>query len=105
MNPNGSYEECSIDITDSLPCMSINAKKRRGRPCATERRNNELIQEKFTNLIRSANCHSDELTRNKLMPFIVKRQRRSRANDRERGRMDQLNVALGKLKEHLPIEL
>lgn len=74
--------------------------KRRGRPCASERHNNELLEKRLTSLINS----DDEFTKSNIMPFIVKRQRRVRANNRERNRMQTLNEALNDLKEHLPIE-
>lgn len=78
-------------------------RKRRGRPCAIERRRNELIQLKFTSLINSG--MSGDLAKYNVVPFIQKRQRRSKANDRERGRMGTLNNALDILKKHLPIDL
>lgn len=74
--------------------------KRRGRPCASERHNNELLEKRLTSLIHS----EDEFTKSNIMPFIVKRQRRVRANDRERNRMQTLNDALNELKDHLPID-
>lgn len=74
--------------------------KRRGRPCASERYNNELMEKRLTSLINS----DDEFTKSNIMPYIVKRQRRVRANNRERNRMQTLNEALNVLKEHLPIE-
>ena len=78
-------------------------KKKRGRPCALERHRNELIQQKVTNLINTG--VSDNISNHNIVPFILKRQRRSKANDRERGRMGTLNNALGVLKKHLPEEL
>ncbi|RNA10068.1 neurogenin-2 [Brachionus plicatilis] len=74
--------------------------KRRGRPCASERYNNELLEKRLTSMINS----DDEFTKSNIMPFIVKRQRRVRANNRERNRMQNLNEALNVLKEHLPLE-
>ncbi len=91
--------ENHIEVDLSTVC---NPRKRRGRPCATERRHNDLIQAKFTSLVHHNN---DEVTKNKVMPFIIKRQRRSRANDRERTRMETLNTAMAVLKQHLPVEL
>lgn len=83
-----------------FPILIEQQNKRRGRPCAIERYNNEIIQQKLTHLINS----NDEFARNNVMPFIIKRQRRARANDRERNRMQTLNEALNELKQHLPVE-
>ena len=101
----GHIDNGLMDINTLLPTMA--AKKRRGRPCATERRHNELIQQKFTNMINSTclNESYEEFTKLNVIPFIVKRQRRSRANDRERNRMETLNSALNALKQHLPMEM
>ncbi len=93
--PLESHVEVDLSVVD-------NPRKRRGRPCATERRHNDLIQAKFTSLVHHNN---DEVTKNKVMPFIIRRQRRSRANDRERTRMETLNAAMAVLKQHLPVEL
>lgn len=78
-----------------------NNQKRRGRPCAVERYNNELMQQKLVNLINS----TDEYTKLSIMPIVVNRQRRVRANVREKNRMQTLNQALNVLKKHLPIDL
>lgn len=87
-----------------FPVLNDLQSKKRGRPCAIERYNNELMQQKLKSLINS-NMPSNEFAKNNIMPFIVKRQRRSRANDRERNRMQTLNGALSVLKQHLPLEL
>jgi hypothetical protein len=88
------------------PSSNSKQQKRRGRPCATERYNNELMQEKFTRIINS-NAHdlNDEFTKLSVLPFVVNRQRRVRANVREKNRMQTLNQALHVLKKHLPIDL
>ena len=79
--------------------------KRRGRPCASERYNNELIQQKLTSLINSpCTTISEDFARLNVIPFIVKRQRRVRANDRERNRMQTLNEALLILQQCIPAE-
>ena len=79
--------------------------KRRGRPCASERYNNDLIQQKLTDLINSPNSKiSEDFARLNVIPFIVKRQRRVRANDRERNRMQTLNEALVALQNCLPLD-
>ncbi|CAF1113049.1 unnamed protein product, partial [Brachionus calyciflorus] len=84
-----------------FPLLPLDHKlKRRGRPCASERYNNEILEQKLTSLINS----DDDFTKSNIMPFIVKRQRRVRANDRERNRMQTLNEALDVLKDHLPID-
>ena len=86
-------------------CMPTSSGKRRGRPCASERYNNELIQQKLTDLINSPNTNvNDDFARLNVIPFIVKRQRRVRANDRERNRMQNLNEALIVLQQSLPLE-
>ena len=48
---------------------------------------------------------NDEFTKLKIIPFIAKRHKRQRANNRERSRMQTLNEALIILKQHLPIDL
>ena len=84
-----------------FPCYQFEQKlKRRGRPCASERFNNEMMEKRLTSLIHS----DDEFTKSNIMPFIVKRQRRVCANDRERNRMQTLNEALNELKDHLPLD-
>lgn len=79
-------------------------KKKRGRPCALDRYKTELIQQKFTNILNNKSLN-DEFTKTSILPFIVKRQRRQRANNRERSRMQTLNGALHVLKQHLPMDL
>lgn len=83
------------------------SKKKRGRPCAIDRYKNDLIQEKFTSMLNNGNTSAlnDEFTKLKIIPFIAKRQKRQRANNRERSRMQTLNEALIILKQHLPIDL
>lgn len=105
-----SYEmKSDFSVMDPLSLIvcndNSNQRKRRGRPCARERRTNELITEKYTNLMRSGEAQDEEFTKNRVIPFIIKRQRRSRANDRERGRMENLNSAMIVLKQHIPLEL
>ena len=84
-----------------LPTTGV---KRRGRPCASERYNNELMQQKLTSLINSNRNINDDFARLNVIPLIMKRQRRVRANDRERNRMQTLNEALYVLQQHLPID-
>lgn len=81
------------------------SKKKRGRPCAIDRYKNDLIQEKFTSMLNNGNTSNDEFTKLKIIPFIAKRHKRQRANNRERSRMQTLNEALIILKQHLPIDL
>ena len=86
-------------------CKPTLSGKRRGRPCASERYNNELIQQRLTDLINSPCTNAnDDFARLNVIPFIVKRQRRVRANDRERNRMQNLNEALIVLQQCLPLE-
>jgi hypothetical protein len=85
--------------------LETNMCKRRGRPSAIERYQNELLQKKYTDLINSSSSQNDEYTKTNIMPFIMNRQRRQRANNRERSRMQTLNSALNELKKHLPLEL
>jgi hypothetical protein len=80
-------------------------KQRRGRPCAVDRLRNEIMQQKLTHMINSNQVPSNEFAKLNILPFIVKRQRRVRANDRERNRMQSLNGALRVLRQHLPVEL
>lgn len=80
-------------------------RRRRGRPCALERQNNELLQAQFSTLIsQSALDFDSDFAKLKIIPFIARRQRRARANDRERNRMQTLNEALDVLKSYLPLE-
>ena len=89
-------------LSESMPTSSG---KRRGRPCASERYNNELIQQKLADLINSPNTNvNDDFARLNVIPLIVKRQRRVRANNRERNRMQNLNEALVVLQQCLPLE-
>lgn len=85
----------------------IICKKKRGRPCAIDRYKTDLIQQKFTNILNNKTTllASDEFTQQSIMPFIVKRQRRQRANNRERSRMQTLNGAISVLRQHLPVDL
>jgi hypothetical protein len=89
-------------VTQSNPAISS---KRRGRPCALERLNNELMQQRLTSMLNSSIIASNEAAKSNILPFIIKRQRRKRANDRERNRMQSLNGALNILKQHLPLDL
>jgi hypothetical protein len=84
--------------------LPITAVKRRGRPCASERYNNELMQQKLTSIVNSNRDINDDFARLNVIPLIMKRQRRVRANDRERNRMQTLNEALFVLQQHLPID-
>lgn len=97
-----------MELDESLSEMSMvggTQTKRRGRPCALERYNNELLQEKFSRLINHSHIDfNSDFARLNILPFINKRQRRARANDRERTRMQTLNGALNVLKQHLPID-
>jgi hypothetical protein len=79
--------------------------RRRGRPCAVERLRNEIMQQKLAHMITSNQVPSNEFAKLNILPIIVKRQRRVRANDRERNRMQSLNGALRVLRHHLPVEL
>jgi hypothetical protein len=79
--------------------------RRRGRPCAVERLRNEIMQQKLAQMINSNQVPSNEFAKLNILPIIVKRQRRVRANDRERNRMQSLNGALRVLRQHLPIEM
>jgi len=85
--------------------LKSNMNKRRGRPSAIERYQNEILQQKYTDLINSSSSQNDEYTKMNIMPFIMSRQRRQRANNRERSRMQTLNSAMNELKKHLPLEL
>ena len=91
--------------------------KRRGRPCAQERLNNELLEQHFNLLIKATADNQRErcgvigdggdqlmLDDTRIIPFVVKRQRRVKANVREKHRMQTLNEALEVLKQHLPPE-
>lgn len=111
-------------IVNELAAKVDCKRSRRGRPCASERHNNELIERQIKSIIsHKMRCDDDdiesmdlnrvnplmndddELTKLAVVPFIIKRQRRVRANNRERNRMQTLNEALDVLKEHLPMEL
>jgi hypothetical protein len=106
MQFNTCEVKSELDVLDPMCLIACSSnRKRRGRPCATERRTNEMINDKFTKLIRSGENQDEEFTKNRVIPFIIKRQRRSRANDRERGRMENLNSALITLKQHIPLEM
>lgn len=83
---------------------SASLKRKRGRPCAVERMRNEMMQQRLTSMINSNQVPSAEFAKFNILPLIVKRQRRVRANDRERNRMVSLNGALKVLREHLPVE-
>lgn len=81
-------------------------RRRRGRPCAMERYHNERLQAQFSSLISQSSVDFDsDFAKLNIIPFITRRQRRARANDRERTRMQALNEALDVLKSCLPLEL
>ena len=88
--------------------MSIsvsNERRRRGRPCALERQNNDLLQAQLSSMISQSQFDFDsDFAKLNILPFITRRQRRARANDRERSRMQTLNEALDVLKSMLPID-
>ena len=93
------------DISLMVHGNSKSISKKRGRPCANDRYRNDLIQQKFTNILNSNNSQQTAHLAQNIMPFIVKRQRRQRANNRERSRMQTMNEALIVLRQHLPIDL
>ena len=88
--------------------MSIgvtNERRRRGRQCALERQNNELLQAQLSSMVSQSQFDFDsDFAKLNILPFITRRQRRARANDIERCRMQRLNEELDVLKSMLPID-
>jgi hypothetical protein len=82
--------------------INFNNKKRRGRPCASERLEAALSDRRLTNLIQSN--PNDELTKQCIRPLLIKRERRQRANGRERSRARQISSNTTKFK-HIITEL
>lgn len=99
-----ALDNCDISLMIYDQSRAI-ASKKRGRPCAIDRYKTDLIQQKFTNILNSNSSHQTAHLAQNIMPFIVTRQRRQRANNRERSRMQTLNSALIILRQHLPIDL
>jgi hypothetical protein len=100
-----NLDDCDISLMIYGNCKLPITSKKRGRPCAIDRYKTDLIQQKFTNILNSNSSHQTTHLAQNIMPFIVKRQRRQRANNRERTRMQTLNEALIVLRQHLPIDL
>lgn len=90
-------------MSDEHQRVGVGERRRRGRPCAQERQNNALLQAQFTSLLTESQLDVDsDFARLNILPFIRRRERRARANDRERTRMQTLNEALDVLKSCLP---
>ncbi len=85
-----NLDDCDISLMIYGNCKLPITSKKRGRPCAIDRYKTDLIQQKFTNILNSNSSHQTTHLAQNIMPFIVKRQRRQRANNRERTRMQTL---------------